>query len=94
MSQGLGRPCIGFISDRVGRLNVAGLGTLVASLAAFFLWIFAGKYYPGVIVYSLFGVFAGILWPTVAPVGAEVFGIQLLPAGKLPPPLDSVETRS
>lgn len=63
-------------------MNIAGLGTLVASLAAFFLWIFAGKYYPGLIIYSLFGMFAGILWPTVAPVGAEVVGIQLLPAGK------------
>lgn len=82
MSQGFGRPLIGLVSDKVGRINIAGLGTLVASLAAFFLWIFAGKYYAGVIIYSLFGMFAGVIWPTVAPVGAEVVGIQLLPAGK------------
>ncbi|KAL1883844.1 hypothetical protein VTK73DRAFT_7632 [Phialemonium thermophilum] len=80
LSQGIGRPMIGLVSDKVGRINVAGLGTLIASLAAFFLWIFAGKFYPGLIIYSLFGMFAGILWPTVAPVGAEVVGLQLLPA--------------
>lgn len=63
-------------------MNIAGLGTLIAAIAVFFLWIFAGKYYAGVIIYSLVGMFAGILWPTVAPVGAEVVGLQLLPAGK------------
>jgi hypothetical protein len=54
----------------------------MACLAAFFLWIFAGKVYPGIIIYSLFGMFAGVIWPTVAPVGAEVVGLQLLPSGK------------
>lgn len=81
VSQGVGRPLIGLASDRLGRINVAGLGTLVAGLAAFFLWTFAGTHYPGLIIYVLFGMFAGILWPCVAPVGAEVVGLQLLPAG-------------
>ncbi|KAK4242316.1 major facilitator superfamily domain-containing protein [Achaetomium macrosporum] len=80
LSQGIVRPFIGLASDRFGRINVAGLGTLVAGLAAFFLWIFAGPHYPGLIVYVLFGGFAGIVWPCVAPVGAEVVGLQLLPA--------------
>ncbi|KAK4188347.1 major facilitator superfamily domain-containing protein [Podospora australis] len=80
LSQGIGRPLIGLASDRVGRINVAGLGTLTAGFAAFILWICAGKYYPGLIVYALFGGFAGIIWPCVAPVGAEVVGLQLLPA--------------
>ncbi|KAL2257905.1 hypothetical protein VTK26DRAFT_8989 [Humicola hyalothermophila] len=80
LSQGIGRPFIGLASDRVGRINVAALGTLIAGLAALFLWIFAGSYFGGLIVYALFGVFAGIVWPCVAPVGAEVVGLQLLPA--------------
>jgi MFS family permease len=82
VSQGIGRPLIGLVSDKFGRLNVAGLGTLVAGLTAFFLWTFAGKAYSGLIVYSVFGMFSGIVWPCVAPVGAEVVGLQLLPAGK------------
>ncbi|KAK4154025.1 major facilitator superfamily domain-containing protein [Chaetomidium leptoderma] len=80
LSQGIGRPLIGLASDRLGRINVAGIGTLIAGLAAFFLWIFAGAHYPGLIVYALFGGFAGIIWPCVAPVGAEVVGLQLLPS--------------
>ncbi|KAF4923298.1 putative transporter MCH2 [Colletotrichum fructicola] len=80
LSQGIGRPVIGLISDRVGRINVAGLGTLVAGLATLFVWIFAGRYFAGTIVYALFGAFAGCIWATVTPVGAEVVGIQLLPS--------------
>ncbi|KAF6819002.1 major facilitator superfamily transporter [Colletotrichum musicola] len=80
LSQGIGRPIIGLISDHVGRINVAGLSTLVAGLATFFVWIFAGKYFAGTIVYALFGAFAGCIWATVTAVGAEVVGIQLLPS--------------
>lgn len=80
LSQALGRPAIGLLSDRLGKMNVAGIGTLIASAAAFFLWIFAGKYYAGLIIYALFGAVAGILWPCVGPVAAEVVGLQLLPA--------------
>nr|XP_036586238.1 major facilitator superfamily transporter [Colletotrichum truncatum]KAF6796645.1 major facilitator superfamily transporter [Colletotrichum truncatum] len=80
LSQGLGRPIIGLISDHVGRINVAGLSTLIAGLATLFVWIFAGKYFAGTIVYALFGAFAGCIWATVTPVGAEVVGIQLLPS--------------
>ncbi|KAK1953681.1 major facilitator superfamily transporter [Colletotrichum sublineola] len=80
LSQGIGRPVIGLISDRFGRINVAGLGTLIACLATFFIWTFAGKYFVGTIIFALFGAFAGVLWATVGPVAAEVVGIQLLPS--------------
>lgn len=73
---------IGFLSDRVGRINVAALCTLIAGLAAFLLWILAGQYYAGAIVYSLFGMFAGAIWPCIAPVAVEVVGLQLLPSCK------------
>lgn len=82
MSQGLGRPMIGYFSDRIGRLNVAAISALIASLAAFFLWIFAGQYFAGAIIYSLFGAFAGSIWPCIAPVAVEVVGLQLLPSCK------------
>jgi len=80
LSQGLLRPVIGLASDRLGRINVAGVGTLLAGLSAFFLWIFAAGHFPGLIIYALFGGFAGVIWPCVAPVGAEVVGLQLLPS--------------
>ena len=65
VSQGLGRPVIGLVSDKFGRINTAGLGTLAASVTAFLLWILAGKYYAGLIIYALFGLFAGVIWPCV-----------------------------
>lgn len=80
VSQGLGRPVIGLFSDRVGRINIAALSSLIAGLAAFFLWIFAAKHFAGAIVYSLFGAFAGCIWPCIAPVAVEVMGLQLLPS--------------
>ena len=85
VSQGLGRPIIGLVSDSFGRINIAAIGTLIAGLAALFLWIFAGKVFAGVILYSLFGAFAGVLWATVAPTAVEVIGLQLLPSGEIPP---------
>lgn len=80
LSQGIGRPAIGFLSDPIGRLNVMGLGTLIAGVSALFLWIFAGKAFAGLIVYSLLGAFAGLIWATVAPVCAEIVGIPMLPS--------------
>ncbi|KAK7745403.1 hypothetical protein SLS53_002899 [Cytospora paraplurivora] len=80
LSQGLGRPMIGFFSDKIGRINIAALSSLIAGLAAFFLWVFAGEHLAGLIVYALFGAFAGCLWPCIAPVAAEVVGLQLLPS--------------
>lgn len=80
VSQGLGRPMIGYSSDKIGRINVAALSSLLAGLAAFFLWIFAGRHFAGAIVYALFGAFAGCIWPCIAPVAAEVVGLQLLPS--------------
>lgn len=80
LSQGIGRPLIGLTSDYFGRLNIVCVGTFIAGFCALFLWIFAGKYFAGAIVYSLFGAFAGMIWATISPVGAEVVGIQLLPS--------------
>ncbi|KAG7126912.1 transporter MCH2 like protein [Verticillium longisporum] len=80
LAQGIGRPLIGLASDRYGRINLCGISTLLAALSTLFLWTFTGQHFAGTIVYSLFGAFAGSLWPTVAPVGAEVVGIQLLPS--------------
>lgn len=71
---------IGYFSDKIGRINVAALSSLIAGLASFFLWIFAGKYLAGLIIYALFGAFAGCIWPCIAPVAVEVVGLQLLPS--------------
>ncbi|EEY18970.1 conserved hypothetical protein [Verticillium alfalfae VaMs.102] len=80
LGQGIGHPIIGLSNDRWGRFNVAGISTLLAGLTTLFIWVFAGKYFAGLIVYALCGALAGCLWPTVAAVGAEVVGLPLLPS--------------
>ncbi|KAL2269920.1 hypothetical protein VTJ83DRAFT_2104 [Remersonia thermophila] len=80
LSNGVGRPIIGLASDHFGKFNVAGIGTLIAGLTTFFLWTFAGVHFAGLIVYAVLGAFGGIIWPCLAPLGAEVVGLQLLPS--------------
>ncbi|OJD29701.1 mfs transporter [Diplodia corticola] len=80
LGQGLGRPPIGYFSDNVGRINMAGLTAFLCALFALVIWIFATSY--GVLVfYALVGgAVAGSFWATIAPVTAEVIGMQDLPS--------------
>ncbi|EPS27826.1 hypothetical protein PDE_02770 [Penicillium oxalicum 114-2] len=77
---GLGRPVIGYVSDSFGRLNTALVCTFLAGLFSLVVWIFAKSF--GVLVfYALIaGPVAATFTTTVAPVGAEVVGLQLLPS--------------
>lgn len=79
LGQGMGRPLVGFISDAVGRINIAGLMTLVCGLLCLLLWTFAKTF--GVLVFFaiIVGTVAGIFWTTVGPVAAEVMGLKQLP---------------
>jgi predicted MFS family arabinose efflux permease len=54
LGQGLGRPPIGFFSDSVGRINIAGLMTFLSGLFALVIWVFA-KSYGVLIFYALIG---------------------------------------
>ena len=78
------------MSDKYGPVNVASAVTLIGAIVTLFVWTFAGKYYPGIIVYALLGMFTGNLWGMIGPVCVEVVGIQLLPSGKLIWPWRSV----
>jgi hypothetical protein len=85
LGQMVGRPFIGLSSDRWGRLNNATAFSLLCGVACFAFWI------PGEVVSSPMGLLcffaivggamAGTFWTTIAPVGAEVLGLQDLPAG-------------
>lgn len=78
LSQGFGRPTIGLLSDRLGRLNMACFGTLLAGLATLVVWTNAHSF-AAMIVYSvLCGFFVGTFWATIAPVTAEVVAVDEL----------------
>lgn len=76
---GLGRPLIGWLSDRYGRINIAALMTGSCGIFCLTLWVPA-RGYPLLLVFSLLAGFGcGNYWGTVSSVMAEVVGLQRLP---------------
>lgn len=57
------------------------LGTFFSALITFFIWIFGGKSYGGLMVYALLGMFPSLLWATFVVMAVSIFGLNLMPAG-------------
>ncbi|KAK6220585.1 hypothetical protein LQW54_002030 [Pestalotiopsis sp. IQ-011] len=74
----LGRPLIGYFSDRLGRINMALYMTALCGVFCFTLWIPA----KGFALLSIFALLAGGLcgtfWATVTPILGEVVGVSKL----------------
>ncbi|KAJ5121698.1 Major facilitator superfamily domain general substrate transporter [Penicillium atrosanguineum] len=81
LGQAIGRPLIGYFSDKVGRINIAGFTTFLAGVICLAVWINAENY--GVLMFfAIFeGLFAGNFWATIAPLVAEVFGLERVSGG-------------
>jgi MFS family permease len=77
-AQAIGRPIIGLSSDKFGRLNVALAGSFLPAIFIFAIWIPANSY--GLLIFSslILGLTIGTFWTTVAPVNAEVVGLEHL----------------
>lgn len=58
------------------------LGTFFSALITFFIWIFGGKSYGGLMVYALLGMFPSLLWASFVVMAVSIFGLKLTPAGK------------
>ncbi|KAK3390287.1 major facilitator superfamily domain-containing protein [Podospora didyma] len=72
---GLGRPVIGYYSDRMGRINMALCMTLSCGVLCLTLWILA-RNYAGLLVFAAAaGLMSGTFWSTVNPILADVVGI-------------------
>lgn len=78
LGQALGRPPIGYFSDTLGRLNMAGLMTLLPGLLCLLIWVFTNSYSLLLFFALVGGMVAGTFWAVVAPVGAEVVGMRQL----------------
>jgi MFS family permease len=80
LGQMLGRPPIGYFSDTFGRLNMGVVMTFLAGLFSLAIWIPA-KTYGVLIFYSIIqGTVAGTFWAVVGAIGAELFGLKILPS--------------
>ncbi|OAF60847.1 hypothetical protein VC83_02541 [Pseudogymnoascus destructans] len=78
----LGRPFVGALSDRWGRVEVAGVVTAVCGVSVFAVWVPAEMGGEGVVM--LFAVLAGAtlgtFWVAIGPLCVEVVGLVELPA--------------
>ncbi|PYH85675.1 MFS general substrate transporter [Aspergillus uvarum CBS 121591] len=79
LGQGVGRPLIGLLSDRWGRLNVASVLSLVCAGFCFAIWIPAQDMAVVSVFATIGGMVSGTFFATVAPVIVEVIGLQDLP---------------
>jgi len=76
----IGRPCIGFISDRYGRIEVAGFTTLACAITVFAIWLPATSF--GILLFFALinGGILGVFWMTIGPLCAEIAGLKQLPS--------------
>ncbi|KAF9878117.1 major facilitator superfamily transporter [Colletotrichum karsti] len=79
--QAIGRPLIGYFSDGFGRMNMAALMTFIAGVLSLVVWVNARTY--GVLIFYAIseGLVAGNFWATIAPLMAEVLGLNQVPSG-------------
>ncbi|KAH7273269.1 hypothetical protein MRS44_001835 [Fusarium solani] len=81
LGQAIGRPCLGWLSDRYGRLNITTLMTFMTGVFSLAIWVNA-KTFGVLITFALVGgLSAGIFWVNAAPVIVEVMGIENLASG-------------
>jgi MFS family permease len=80
LGQIVGRPGVGYFSDVVGRLNMASFATCLSGLLCLLLWTFCQTYATILCFAILVGTVYGAFWAVVAPLAAEVVGLEYLPS--------------
>ncbi|KAK5994747.1 putative transporter MCH2 [Cladobotryum mycophilum] len=80
LGMAIGRPVVGYFSDRIGRINMLALATFLAGIWCLCLWT-SGTNYPTLLAFSILGgTVIGTSWATLGPILADTFGTKLLPS--------------
>ncbi|KAJ2982433.1 hypothetical protein NQ176_g1384 [Zarea fungicola] len=80
LGQAIGRPLLGYFSDRTGRINMSTVSTMLAGIFCLVVWVQA-KTYGVLILFSIIsGCVAGTFWTTIGPVATEVVGLRTIPS--------------
>ncbi|KAJ5965866.1 major facilitator superfamily transporter [Penicillium waksmanii] len=80
-AQAVGRPIIGYFSDSLGRINMAGSTTFLAGLISLAIWIPSKTYGVSLLFAVSSGLVAGNFWATIGPLVAEVLDLGEVPSG-------------
>jgi MFS family permease len=79
--QAIGRPCVGWLSDRFGRITLTFIMSFITGILIFALWINA-KTFGVLLAFALVGgLSAGVFWVNISPVLVEVIGLEDLASG-------------
>ncbi|KAI7786740.1 hypothetical protein LA080_002851 [Diaporthe eres] len=81
LGQATGRPAIGALSDRFGRINITLLMTFVAGIFSLVVWVNAKTFAVLILFALIVGLTAGVFWVNCAPVLVEVMGMENLSSG-------------
>ncbi|KAF3054772.1 putative transporter MCH2 [Trichoderma lentiforme] len=80
LGMAIGRPIVGYFSDRVGRLNMVIGATTLGGIWCLCLWT-SGTSYSILLAFSILGgTTIGTCWAMVGPMLADAFGMKLLPS--------------
>lgn len=81
LGQTFGRPTMGFVSDKVGRINFSILMATVVAILMFCFWIFATTYADLIACSLLLGLTIGYTWVNYIPILADAMGHESCSSG-------------
>jgi len=74
----VGRTVIGLFGDRIGVVNAFIVSALLSGLSQLLVWNFASSFTAIIIFAVIQGAFGGCFVSLIAPVSAQLFGIEKL----------------
>ncbi|KAM0236608.1 hypothetical protein ACHAP5_009294 [Fusarium lateritium] len=84
LGQTAGRPLVGYLSDRFGRINMAAIMTLLAGILPLAMWVCTQTYATLVSFAMVEGIIGGVFWAAIAPLMIEVVGIDNIASALTP----------
>ncbi|KAI7860240.1 major facilitator superfamily domain-containing protein [Circinella umbellata] len=75
------RIALGFVADKIGRLNMFIITSILSGIFSFVIWPFATSYGILVLFCVLWGATSGMYYALAAPITASVVGMEKLSAG-------------
>lgn len=74
VAQSVGRPMLGFISDKIGRVNTTCISIFLIGIFTFCFWIFTNTYSQLLGFAFVIGLLLGVNWVNFGPMTADVVG--------------------
>ncbi|CDS13267.1 hypothetical protein LRAMOSA05445 [Lichtheimia ramosa] len=77
----VGRISIGYIADRIGRMNALIICNIISGLSSFLIWVFAYDYNTMMAFAVVFGLVCSIYFSSMSTITATIVGIDRFPTG-------------